>query len=77
MILLRVSMRLSFDDKESFMEAAESLQVRFNSPQSDSNTHQQVRTQERIEDIGFNNPSNDPNTIQQMGISRSQDLVGL
>ena len=52
---------MSFDDKESFMEAAGSL--RFNNPQSDSNTHQQVGTQERSEDIGLS----DPNTLQRMG----------
>ena len=66
-------MNLSFDDKESFMEAAGSL--RFNNSQSDPNTHQQVGTQERSEDISFNNPSNDPNTLQRMG-SSGQDLVG-
>ena len=75
MILLGVSMRLSFDDKESesfrVMEAAGSL--RFNNPQSasESNTHQQVGTQEMSEGIDFNNPSNDSdlNTLQQMGRS--------
>ena len=35
-ILVRVSMRLSFDDPESFKEATGSL--RFNNPPSDSNT---------------------------------------
>ena len=35
-ILVRVSMRLSFDDPESFKEAVGSL--RFNNPPSDSNT---------------------------------------
>jgi hypothetical protein len=66
-------MRLSFDDKESFMEAAGSL--RFNNPQSDPNTHQRVGTQERSVDIGFNNPSNDPiTTLQRMGRSSSQDI---
>ena len=68
-------MRMSFDDKESFMEAAGSL--RFNNPQSDLNTHQQVGTQERSEDIGFNNLSNDPiTTLQRMGRYGSQDIVG-
>ena len=33
-------MNLSFDDKESFIEAAESL--RFNIPQSNPNTHQRM-----------------------------------
>jgi hypothetical protein len=62
-------MRLSFDNKESFMEAAGSL--RFNNPPSDPNsTHQQLEVgssnmppEERNEDIYFNNPSNDPNTL--------------
>jgi hypothetical protein len=77
-MLLRVSMGLSFYDKESFMEAAGSL--RFNNPRS-PNTHQRVGTQERsedLDDIGFNNPSNDPNTlqVQRMGRSSSQDVVG-
>jgi hypothetical protein len=60
-ILLRVSMKLSFDDKESFLETAESLC--FNDPQSDPKTHQRVGTQERSEDtsIGFNNPINPSN----------------
>ena len=56
------------------MEAAGSL--RFNNPQSDSNAHHRVETQERSENIGFNNPSNDPNTLalQRMGKSVSQDI---
>jgi hypothetical protein len=70
-------MRLSFNDKESFMEAAESLH--FNNPPSDPNAFQQlgrsgsVPPQERSEDICFDNPSesNDPNILQQMGSSSS------
>jgi hypothetical protein len=62
-------MKLSFDDKESFIEAAGSL--RFNNPPSDpspNTTHQQVGTQEKSKDIGINsNPSNDPNTLQRTG----------
>ena len=75
-ILLRVSMGLSFDDKESFMEAAGSLRFNNLNPQSDLNTHRRVGTQETSdsEDIGFNNPSNDPNTLQRMGRSSSQDI---
>ena len=61
-------MSLSFDDKESFMEAAGSLC--FNNCQSDSNTmaHQRVESREKSdsESIGFNNPSNDLNTLQRM-----------
>jgi hypothetical protein len=69
-------MRFSFDDKESFMEAAGSL--RFNNPPSDLNTHQQVGSssmppEERNEDICFNNPSNDPNTFQRMETSSIQE----
>jgi hypothetical protein len=59
-------MGLSFDDKESFVEAAGSLH--FNNPQSDPNTHQRVGTQERSEDsddIGLNNLSKDPNTLSE------------
>ena len=44
-------MRMSFDDHESFLEAEI---LRFNNPQSDPNTHQQVGTQERSKDIGLN-----------------------
>ena len=73
-------MKLSFDDKESFKEAAGSLC--FNNPPSDPNTtHQQVGTQdsesERSEDIGsINNPSNDSNTLQRTGrISEEMMLV--
>ena len=47
-------MGMSFDDKESFMEAAGSL--RFNNPQSHPNTHPSQRV--GTEDIGFNNRSN-------------------
>ena len=66
-------MGLSFNDKESFLEAAGS--PLFYKTQSDRNTHQQAGTgSENI--IGFNNSSNDLNTIQQMERSRSQDLVG-
>ena len=67
-------MRLSFDDKKSFMEVAGSL--RFNNSQSDSNIDQQVETQERSdsEDIDFNNPSNDPKTLQRVERSSDQDL---
>ena len=72
-------MRMSFDDKKSFMEAVGSL--RFNNPQSGSNTNQQVETQESSdsEDIGFDNPQNDLNTLQRMessSSSSSQDLAG-
>jgi hypothetical protein len=73
-------MSLSFDDKESFMEATGSL--RFNNFQSDSNITQAdqpegvgTQSQERSEDIGFNNPSNDSitTTLQRMG-SSSQEI---
>jgi hypothetical protein len=78
-------MRLSFDDKESFKEAVESL--RFNNPPSDPNTDQQVGStssmppEERNEarDICFNNPSlanlNDPNTLQRFGMGRSSTSI--
>ena len=46
-IMVRVSMSLSFDDPESFKEAAESL--RFNNPPSDPNTSS-IPSEERNED---------------------------
>jgi hypothetical protein len=63
-------MRLSFDDKESFMEAAGSL--RFNNPPSDPNTEgsSSIPTQESSEDIYS---SNDLNTLQRMGRSSIQE----
>ena len=67
-------MKLSFDDKESFTEAAGSLH--FNNPPSDPNTTLQqpeVGTWERSEDIGINSLSCDPNTFQR-NTSSSQDL---
>ena len=63
-------MRLSFDDKESFMEAAGSL--RFNNPPSDPDTiHQQVESinsmpaQERSEDTS--------NDLRMESQERSED----
>ena len=60
-------MSLSFDDEESFKEAAGSL--RFNNPPSDTDTLvlQQVGSSSSMpledmnEDICFNNPSSDSN----------------
>jgi hypothetical protein len=75
-------MKLSFDDKESFMEAVGSL--RFNNPPSDpspNTTHpsQQVPvgTQEESEDIGINNrnSSNDPNTTLQRTGRISEEVL--
>jgi hypothetical protein len=65
-------MRLSFDDHESFKEAAGSL--RFNNPPSDPNTHQQVGSssmppEESLPVRNEDNLSNDPNTLQRMGRS--------
>ena len=64
-------MRLSFDDEESFKEAAGSLH--FNNPTStsDSDSLQQVGlesmpTQEMKDDICFDDPSSDPNIILQI-----------
>ena len=70
-------MRLSFDDEESFKEAAGSL--RFNNPPSDPDTLALQRVgsssglpiQERNEDICFINPPSDPNTLQRVGSSSS------
>jgi hypothetical protein len=64
-------MNLSFDDKESFVEAAGSLRFNLNNPPSDpspNTTYQQVGTQEKSEDIGINSKSsNDPNILQRTG----------
>jgi len=53
-ILLRVSMRLSFYDKESFIEAAGSL--RFNNPSNDPNTVQRMG-RSTIQDLGEDSES--------------------
>ena len=62
-------MRLSFDDTESFKEAAGSLI--FNNPQSDPDSLQGVGSssmlpQERNEDSCFDNPPSDPNIILEV-----------
>ena len=66
-------MRLSFDDEESFMEAAGSL--RFNPPtSSDPNINSMPpHPEERIEDICLDDPPSDPtrNTLQRMGSTSS------
>ena len=73
-------MRLSFDDEESFKEAAESL--RFNNPPSDPNTTPQqmgssgrmsLQDSERNEDSSI--PS-DPNTLRRLGSSSSIQEIG-
>ena len=68
-------MRLSFDDEESFKEAAGSLHF-YNPPSaSDPNSFQQVglessgsmSPQERKDDdVSFDNPPSDPNIILQV-----------
>ena len=83
MILVRVSMKLSFDDKESFKEAAESL--RFNNPPSDSSSlaHQRLEMMgcgllpqdsemnDDHHDINLTNPPSDIITLQRVGSSSS------
>jgi len=69
-ILVRVSLKLSFDDQESFKGAVESLC--FNNPPSDLDTIQRMgnllpQDSERNEDICFNNPPSDPNTLERFG----------
>ena len=70
-------MKLSFDDEESFKEAAGSL--RFNNPPSDSDSLQQVGSssgmppEEKNEDIYFNNSSSDSDIIVQ--VRRVTDTV--
>ena len=56
-------MRLSFHDKESFMEAVESLC--FNSPPSDP------PEDDEPEDMRLNNPPSDTNALQQIESSSS------
>ena len=81
-------MSLSFDDEESFKEAAGSL--RFNNLLSDTDTSTPTVLQRlgvgssssmplqeslRTEDICFNNPRTDPNTkIRQLGVGSSSML---
>ena len=72
-------MKLSFDDKESFVEAARSLH--FNPP-SDLNTRQRVESSSSTvpgenEDIRFNNdpPCTNPNTLRLMGSTSSSTIV--
>ena len=70
-------MRLSFDDEESFKEAAASLRFNHNPP-SDTDSLALERggsnnimmpLQERNEDICFNKPPSDPKTtIQQLEV---------
>jgi hypothetical protein len=66
---VRVSLKLSFDNPESFKEATESL--RFNNPPSDPNSLEPMESsiprQERSEDsICLDDPPSDPNTLQRM-----------
>jgi len=86
-ILVRVSLKLSFEDEESFKEAVESF--RFNNPPSDSDPYtlalqlvplerstSRMPSQdspERNEDICFNNSPGDPspNTLGRIGRSSS------
>jgi hypothetical protein len=64
---VRVSMKLSFDDQESFREATGSL--RFNNPPSEPNSLEPMGIstprQEMSEDICFDDPPSDPNTLQR------------
>ena len=74
-------MRLSFDDEESFKEAAGSLHFNNHPLASDTDTLALQRVgssssmppQERndSEDICYNNPSSDPNTLRRVGSSSS------
>ena len=73
-------MKLSFDDEESFKEAAESL--RFNNPPSDPNTTpQQMGSSGRmsLQDSERNEDSiipSDPNTLRRLGSSSSIQEIG-
>ena len=73
-------MRLSFDDEESFKEAAGSLL--FNNPPSDPNSlalrragvSSSMLPHEGNEDICFNNSLSDLNSLQQVGSGTSSNL---
>ena len=82
-ILVRVQMRLSFDDDESFKEAIESLSLCFNNPSSDPNTQQQMGSNntsimmalentERNEDN--NTPSDPITTLRRVGSGSSLSI---
>ena len=74
-ILVRIQMRLSFDDEESFKEAVESL--RFNNPASDpdpqtgSNNSIPLEDYKRNED---NTTPSDPITLLRVGSSSSLSI---
>ena len=71
-------MKLSFDDEDSFNEAAGGGSIRFNNPPSDpdtlalqrvgSNSSMPPQDSERHEDICVNIPPRDSNTIRQPGL---------
>ena len=71
-------MRLSFEDKETFKEAVESL--RFNNPSSDPNAQHQMgsRNSMPLEDFEKNEDTNiipsDPITLQRVGSSSSLSI---
>ena len=71
-------MKLSFDDKESFIELAGCL-CSSNNPSSDPNREQvgisSIQPQERNEEICFNNPSSVPNAFQQVGSCSSSSSM--
>ena len=76
-ILLRVLLSLSFDDKESFKEVIESL--RFNNPPSDPDIPQRIGSSstslqdfERSED---DITPNDPNILRRVGSSSSTSSI--
>ena len=78
-ILVRVQMRLSFDDEESFKEAIESLC--FNNPSSDPNTQQQMgsnNTSMALENTERNEDNNTPSdpitTLRRVGSSSSLSI---
>ena len=69
-------MNLSFNDKESFKEAVESLCFNIPRAPSDPNALQRMESMspqdsERNEDICFNNSPGDPNKLHRVGSSSS------
>ena len=76
---MRVLLKLSFDDQESFRESAGSL--RFNNTASDPNSLEPMESssmprQERSEDVCLDDPPSDhPNTLQRMPSRESIEIT--
>ena len=71
-ILVRVKMRLSFDDEESFKEAVESLH--FNIPPSYPNSQQQMESSNIDPDMPFEDSERNEDNITPSGPIASGNL---